>query len=159
MGVTGRFIFGVHTATIVPIDEMTDPCEDVTCHNGGVCSNGDCTCVTGYEGQLCETVTNNCASNPCQNGGACVNAVARYDCTCTTGYEGTHCETLILWCDRHGIDCNNNGECSNTADRSTWQCACNDGYSGTECAEQLCMDGVYCQNLGSCGYRLFVSYP
>src|SRR4051812_28730932 len=32
-----------------------DKCKDVTCQNGGTCSDGNCTCVTGYEGTNCET--------------------------------------------------------------------------------------------------------
>lgn len=32
-----------------------DECKDVVCQNGGVCSGGTCTCVTGYEGANCET--------------------------------------------------------------------------------------------------------
>lgn len=32
-----------------------DPCEDVTCLNGGTCNNGSCSCATGYEGSTCAT--------------------------------------------------------------------------------------------------------
>ncbi|MBS1586219.1 MAG: calcium-binding EGF-like domain-containing protein [Bacteroidetes bacterium] len=32
-----------------------DKCKDVTCQNGGTCSDGNCTCPTGYSGTLCET--------------------------------------------------------------------------------------------------------
>lgn len=32
-----------------------DACKDVTCQNGGTCSDGKCTCPTGYEGTNCET--------------------------------------------------------------------------------------------------------
>lgn len=31
-----------------------DECKDVVCQNGGVCSGGNCTCATGYEGTNCE---------------------------------------------------------------------------------------------------------
>ena len=34
-----------------------DACKDVTCQNGGTCSDGNCTCVTGYEGTNCETAS------------------------------------------------------------------------------------------------------
>lgn len=33
-----------------------DKCKDVVCQNGGTCSDGNCTCVTGYSGTNCETV-------------------------------------------------------------------------------------------------------
>ena len=32
-----------------------DPCENVTCLNGGTCSDGNCSCATGYEGSTCGT--------------------------------------------------------------------------------------------------------
>jgi hypothetical protein len=31
-----------------------DPCEGVSCLNGGTCVDGTCNCTTGYEGSLCE---------------------------------------------------------------------------------------------------------
>jgi hypothetical protein len=33
-----------------------DKCKSVVCANNGVCSNGACICVAGYEGPNCETV-------------------------------------------------------------------------------------------------------
>jgi hypothetical protein len=33
-----------------------DPCNDVTCANGGTCVDGDCVCATGYEGTDCTTL-------------------------------------------------------------------------------------------------------
>lgn len=35
-----------------------DPCEDVTCLNGGTCNDGNCNCATGYEGSDCGTKAN-----------------------------------------------------------------------------------------------------
>lgn len=32
-----------------------DPCKDVTCLNNGTCNDGNCECVTGYEGTDCGT--------------------------------------------------------------------------------------------------------
>jgi len=32
-----------------------DLCKDVVCENGGNCVEGDCDCLDGYEGTLCET--------------------------------------------------------------------------------------------------------
>ena len=34
-----------------------DPCKNVVCQNGGTCSGGNCTCVPGYEGTSCETLS------------------------------------------------------------------------------------------------------
>ncbi len=33
----------------------TDKCASITCKNGGVCSNGICTCTADYTGTYCET--------------------------------------------------------------------------------------------------------
>ena len=33
-----------------------DKCKAIVCAYGGVCNNGACSCVTGYEGTQCETV-------------------------------------------------------------------------------------------------------
>ncbi len=38
-----------------------DKCADVSCQNGGVCSDGSCTCPSGYTGTHCET--QKCAAN------------------------------------------------------------------------------------------------
>ncbi len=32
-----------------------DPCDDVTCLNGGTCNDGTCACPGGYEGSTCGT--------------------------------------------------------------------------------------------------------
>lgn len=36
----------------------TDKCSTVTCQNGGTCSDGNCNCLSGYEGSSCETRIN-----------------------------------------------------------------------------------------------------
>lgn len=43
-------------ATIGMVSCETDPCNDVTCNNGGLCVDGDCVCATGYEGTDCSTL-------------------------------------------------------------------------------------------------------
>lgn len=32
-----------------------DPCETVTCQNGGACIEGDCECPEGFQGEFCES--------------------------------------------------------------------------------------------------------
>lgn len=34
-----------------------DKCKAITCAYGGVCTDGECTCATGYEGNQCEKIT------------------------------------------------------------------------------------------------------
>ncbi len=36
-------------------EEVIDPCDGVTCLNGGTCDNGACLCPAGYEGLDCGT--------------------------------------------------------------------------------------------------------
>lgn len=31
-----------------------NPCANVTCYNGGTCTNGTCSCIPGFEGAKCE---------------------------------------------------------------------------------------------------------
>lgn len=39
----------------------TDPCDNITCKNGGTCVNGTCNCTGDYTGTYCETKT--CEAN------------------------------------------------------------------------------------------------
>ena len=55
-----KFIFGsaIIAALALTVNSCTkdeDPCDEVTCQNGGSCNDGNCTCATGYQGSLCET--------------------------------------------------------------------------------------------------------
>lgn len=47
--------FGAVTYTACNKDE----CKDVTCQNGGTCSDGKCNCPSGFEGSNCETQSRN----------------------------------------------------------------------------------------------------
>ena len=77
--------------TIVTYTACTkDPCEGISCTNGGVCNVGTCVCPDGYTGQYCETKKDPCDDVVCHNGGVCVAG----KCTCQTGYEGEYCEVL-----------------------------------------------------------------
>ncbi len=44
--------------TVVYSGCKKDECKDVTCLNGGQCNSGKCDCPSGYEGDKCETKTN-----------------------------------------------------------------------------------------------------
>jgi len=55
------FIFALTCLTITGVlmtgckKEDPDPCENVSCQNGGTCNNGSCNCAAGYEGGTCAT--------------------------------------------------------------------------------------------------------
>ncbi len=67
-----------------------DKCKDITCKNGGSCSDGKCICHDGYSGSLCETI-DPCKDVVCLNNGQCDNG----DCDCTFEYEGDSCQNEI----------------------------------------------------------------
>jgi hypothetical protein len=45
--------FGV--IAIASCKKEEDPCDNVTCLNGGTCNDGTCACAAGYEGSTCGT--------------------------------------------------------------------------------------------------------
>lgn len=55
--VLGAFLFVSSACAVLYTSCTKDKCKDVTCQNGGTCSDGKCTCPTGYEGTNCETLS------------------------------------------------------------------------------------------------------
>jgi hypothetical protein len=49
------FLMCLTLVTLALVSCKKDPCDDVTCLNGGTCNDGTCTCATGYEGADCST--------------------------------------------------------------------------------------------------------
>ncbi|MDX2245718.1 MAG: hypothetical protein SF052_03015 [Bacteroidia bacterium] len=73
-----------------------DPCETLTCDNGGVCLDGKCDCPEEFIGPTCSIKLDPCLQKPCSEAGteACIagnNGTAV--CDCKLGYEGNLCET------------------------------------------------------------------
>ncbi|XP_078659592.1 uncharacterized protein LOC144904521 [Branchiostoma floridae x Branchiostoma belcheri] len=68
----------------------TDDCDGVTCQNGGTCVDGDntytCDCVSGYEGDHCETQTDCSDSSP-----HCGYWASIGDCENNAGYMLANC--------------------------------------------------------------------
>jgi len=112
------------------IDPVPDPCNGVTCQNGGKCNNGVCKCTGGFTGVHCEI--DPCNGVTCQNGGKCNNGV----CKCTGGFTGVHCE--IDPCD--GVTCQNDGICNNGT------CNCKDGFTGVHCENAVPPQPVPCDD-------------
>lgn len=59
-------LFGIGFGTVIAIMIFTavtytsctkDKCKDVTCQNGGTCTDGVCSCPSGFEGTNCETAS------------------------------------------------------------------------------------------------------
>ena len=68
---------------------MIPNCEPDNCING-TCdsSDGECDCVTVFEGSLCQHNIDGCANMPCQHSGTCTDELNDYECQCPTGYDG-----------------------------------------------------------------------
>ena len=64
-----------------------DKCKDITCTNGGSCSDGTCICPDGYSGKRCEVV-DPCKDVICLNQGECENG----KCKCPFEYDGDSCQ-------------------------------------------------------------------
>lgn len=126
-----------------------DPClHDSTCAAvGQTAADFECDCADGWEGQRCETNTDDCALHPCFNGGSCVDLVAGRVCWCVDGFAGVDCEVNINEC--AGNPCHHDGVCTDGV--NGYSCACVDGWVGDtcetnvdECASDPCVNGGEC---------------
>ena len=48
-------LIGVFALTL--LSSCGDKCDDVTCQNDGICNDGTCECLVGFEGENCELFT------------------------------------------------------------------------------------------------------
>jgi len=79
---------------------VDDPCEDVTCENGGTCnSDGTCDCLDGFMGDNCE-IQDPCFGVACTNNGTFNIVDGICTCECNEGFAGDDCslpiETTLL---------------------------------------------------------------
>nr|XP_061794505.1 protein eyes shut homolog [Nerophis lumbriciformis] len=133
-----------------------DPCDALhnSCLHNSTCltrSDGTafCTCPAGFEGNQCETDTNECSSNPCGDHGKCKDWVNGYSCVCELGFSGLHCEQDINECSSE--PCLNGGTCQDRVNK--FDCNCPPGYfgplcdlSGEECRLSPCIQQGTCTN-------------
>ena len=165
-----------------------DPCSDVPCENGGVCSyeitrseatsisegdtivftspivsqNVHCACPSGFEGGKCDQPVDHCAESPCVNSATCVDhGLGNYTCNCRPEWTGVHCEEDINEC--QASPCKNGGSCHNTA--GSYSCVCTAQYTGTHCEQALepcgsdpCLHGSTCQANTDGSYTCHCSY-
>src|SRR4051812_46666419 len=74
----------------------TNNCAPQPCVNGGTCQNllngYTCSCVKGFNGNLCQYDINDCApldgsaQSPCLNNGLCTDRTNGYVCSCAQGF-------------------------------------------------------------------------
>ncbi|XP_067890087.1 protocadherin Fat 3a isoform X2 [Heterodontus francisci] len=130
-----------HFAEVVGLTELKlgcvlypDTCAREPCQNGGSClslpSGGyQCSCLSQFTGNQCETEVTSCFPNPCQNGGSCNPIGSEFICNCQEGFVGLMCEEDIDECNTE--ECQNGGTCLNTL--GSFQCNCTSGYIGLHC--------------------------
>lgn len=107
-------------------------CASGPCLNGGTCQDlfnkFGCACDSGWEGELCETDTDDCASQPCLHGN-CKDYLAGFECRCHDGFAGTFCEDDLDECEHH--ECQHGGTCQDGPNMYT--CVCPKDYRGPRC--------------------------
>ncbi|XP_072179392.1 LOW QUALITY PROTEIN: uncharacterized protein [Diadema setosum] len=130
----------------------TPACSSNPCLNGGRCRETPdgriaCTCLTGFQGELCEEDVNECGGRQCQNGGTCVDQVNGYICQCLPGFSGSFCQHNVDDC--FSQPCLHGATCLDDVDR--FSCQCSDGYTGEQCETNIdeCASSP-CENLGTC---------
>uniref|UniRef100_A0A3B4U8B4 Protein crumbs homolog 1-like n=1 Tax=Seriola dumerili TaxID=41447 RepID=A0A3B4U8B4_SERDU len=121
-------------------------CDSQPCLNQGECLDQfyefNCSCSSGWEGELCETEINECSSGPCVYG-TCKDLLADYQCDCEPGYTGKDCQEELDNCLE--FSCVNGGSCVEMV--GTHTCLCPPGYVGKqidECESSPCLNGATC---------------
>uniref|UniRef100_A0ABD2VS18 Protein crumbs n=1 Tax=Trichogramma kaykai TaxID=54128 RepID=A0ABD2VS18_9HYME len=136
-------------------------CADYPCRNGSTCAdvpkpgtpnNFTCSCLPGYEGDLCDTPY--CELRKCQNNGTCfVVDQQPPKCLCPAGFEGPYCDVNIDDCaagEDGNVRCKNEGRCIDGVNEFTCDCSYT-GYEGPDCSIDIdeCERGQNC-NHGEC---------
>ncbi|KAK7080255.1 DNA repair protein Rad9,Rhp9, partial [Halocaridina rubra] len=131
-----------------------DYCEkrSILCNHGGSCKptfrdeGWRCDCQPGWEGELCQSETNECASDPCKNGGTCTDRFNNFTCTCLDTWQGPTCEQDFDECAT--AICKNGGSCYNI--QGSFECACEQENCGQTCLLTNPCLTYNCSNGGEC---------
>ncbi|XP_056260248.1 protein crumbs homolog 2a [Seriola aureovittata] len=133
-------------------------CDSGPCLNGATCEDlfnkFGCACDSGWEGEQCETDTDDCVSQPCVHG-MCKDYLAGFECRCHQGFAGTLCDEDVDECEHHA--CEHGGTCQDGPNMYT--CVCPKDYSGPLCQWDYppieCGKDVQCENDGVCNDGLW----
>jgi hypothetical protein len=141
-----------YTGELCEEPPVMNPCEDVTCENGGLCKVQDgvglCVCPPGFEGLNCEIPTSGCEPNPCLNGGVCTDGPEGALCACVDGYTGDACEFAPAVDPCSPNPCENDGMCNDESIAACQDMTCD----VVACVDAVCaLDAFCCNNWdGSC---------
>ena len=135
----------------------SDPCDPNPCSNGGICSNGECTCINGFTGKYCDDAPECIVDEQCDILQFCQN----YVCVCqnleaclTQNAETCVCEK----CEAGYIK--KDGKCEKctapkvpNADQTACECPKIENcktYNDSTCVCNLCEDGYEKNAEGQC---------
>lgn len=127
------------------ISSLTVFCSSQTVCTEDLCLNGfcnlvdnepSCSCVVGYDGELCEIEMEVFSDLSCENGIAKWVDLNVAACACSDGWGGETCSELIEDYDVcTDVECNGQGSCIVT-ETDNALCMCSDGYSGDQCQHE-----------------------
>eukprot|EP01052_Picozoa_sp_SAG31_P001135 SAG31_NODE_37_length_31616_cov_38.688359_9_plen_968_part_00 len=128
-----------------------------------------CSCVLGWEGQLCADDVDECYSDPCWHGSVCSESTSdsnistnAFQCGCLAGFEGPVCAIDINECE--SAPCQNGGTCldsssGNSTAFGAYDCICVGGWDGENCFADVddclsmpCQNGATCSDAGTNSY-------
>ena len=129
-----------------------DSCASNPCNNEGTCrvtSDGgyNCTCPSGFSGDICDDDSGICNEDSCLNGGQCVVASNTFYCVCNSFYTGERCERNIDDCS--SSPCSPGSVCIDGL--GSFTCQCPPGFVGEFCQMETdeCAS-MPCQHDGQC---------
>jgi hypothetical protein len=83
-----------------------DECKDVVCQNGGTCSEGKCTCPTGFEGTNCETKSRDKFIGTYAGSEICTVGTDNYTMTIATNSDALKLTMTNLYNESYTATCN-----------------------------------------------------
>lgn len=114
-------------------------CTEDLCVNGFcdlIGNKPSCSCLVGYEGELCEIESEDFVDLDCENGIATWVAAGVAACACDDGWIGDSCSDVVKDYDVcTDVECNGKGTCVVTKTNNAL-CFCDDGYSGDQCEHE-----------------------
>ncbi|KAA0196619.1 Delta protein [Fasciolopsis buskii] len=143
-------------------EQQVHDCHYHGCGQKGECQNdGNCSCVDGYFGSMCQFNYTSCAESPCLGVQSTCHMASTikqtehglaFQCLCEPGRYGLNCEFWTNLCST-GIRCLNGGRCVSWS--GGYRCICPPKFIGprcelprTACRNDSCANGGECLDRG-----------